>query len=185
MPTTPAITAFEEAIDNIQVRRGLLLFTDAATYNSVDLAVAPETLILQTAGVIKDMNLTSDEVEFGPDTMGRTFTQGFDVDLSWTLMQTSPTELQNLPALVKPSGKGLYVMAVDKPFPIADLSGTGITYADVDNANVNKLEFLNVSIGGSLDIDFNREESGVQQTVDGFIEIDELSKLYDSPILFS
>lgn len=180
MPTTATLDGFKKAIENIKIRRGVVVFCNASDYTAADLETTPSGLTLYTAGIIKDMNLGGDPVEFGPDTQGRTFVKGFNTNLAYTLMQTGADELSSLPAIMTPSGNGLYVALCDDPFPIAD-PATGITYEDI--AAVDKIEMLNVNFGASLDINFNRDESGVETTSTGFIPVSELSKLYTEPLI--
>lgn len=135
---------------------------------------------LNTAGIIKDTNIEGESNEFGPDNQGRTFTKGFDITGMFTAMQTGPPELQNLPALAEPSGNGLYIAFVDNPFPIADETA-GMMYSDV--APLDKVELLNASVSPSFTLDFSREESEISNEVKGYISVDELEKIYNSPIL--
>jgi len=178
MPT-PSLSNFEEAIANIKQRRGVVVFANANAYRDYNDGIS-STLSLNTAGIIKDTNIEGEPSEFGPDNQGRTFTKGFDITANFVAMQTGPQELQNLPALAEPSGNGLYVAFVDNPFPIADQS-SGIMYSDIDT--LDKVELLDASVNPSFTLDFSREESEIGNELTGYISVDELQEIYNSPIL--
>jgi len=178
MPT-PSLTNFEERIENIKERRGVVVFAQASDY--IDWSDGTtSTLALNTAGIIKDTNIQGEPNEYGPDNQGRTFTKGFDVTAAFAAMQTGPQELQNLPALAEPTGNGLYIAFVDNPFPIADQT-SGIMMSDI--SALDKVELLNASVNPSFDLNFSREESQIGSEITGYISVDELSKLYVEPIL--
>lgn len=174
-----SLDAFDEAISNIKQRRGVVVFAQGSAYNDFDKGIT-SSLSLNTAGIIKDTNIEGESSEFGPDNQGRTFTKGFDITGMFTAMQTGPPELQNLPALAEPSGNGLYIAFVDNPFPIADESA-GIMYSDI--ASLDKVELLNASVSPSFTLDFSREESEISNEIKGYISVDELENIYNSPIL--
>jgi len=173
------LDGFEEAISNIKQRRGIVVFAQSTAYRDYNEGTA-STLSLNTAGIIKDTNIEGEPNEFGPDNQGRTFTKGFDVTASFTAMQTGSDELQNLPALAEPSGNGLYVAFVDNPFPVSDQS-SGIMYSDIDSED--KVELLDASVNPSFTLDFSRDESEIGNELTGYISVDELEEIYNSPIL--
>jgi len=179
MATNATLDAFEERIDNIKQRRGVVVFAQASDY--IDWSDGTTTsLALNTAGIIKDTNVQGEPNQFGPDNQGRTFTKGFDITAQFAAMQTGAQELQNLPALAEPTGNGLYIAFVDNPFPIADQTA-GIMMSDIDV--LDKVELLNASVNPSFSLDFSREESEIGNEINGYVSVDELEKMYIEPIL--
>jgi len=179
MANNATLDGFEEAISNIKQRRGVVVFAQASDYRAYDNG-STTSLALNTAGIIKDTNIEGEPNEFGPDNQGRTFTKGFDITAQFAAMQTGADELQNLPALAEPSGNGLYVGFVDNPFPVADQSA-GIMYSDIETED--KVELLDASVNPSFTLDFSREESEIGNELTGYISVDELEEIYNSPIL--
>ena len=155
------------------------MFAQSNAYRDYDDGTT-SSLSLSTAGIIKDTNIEGEPNEFGPDNQGRTFTKGFDITAQFIAMQTGSDELQNLPALAEPSGNGLYVAFVDNPFPVADQSA-GIMYSDIESED--KVELLDASVNPSFTLDFSRDESEIGNELTGYISVDELEEIYNSPIL--
>lgn len=169
-----AITSFEREVQNIKFRRGMIFWMSAADY----LADVDGTTAINTAGIIKDTVLGGSAIDFGPDNNGRTFTKAFDMELAFALMQTGATELQNLPAVLNPAGEGLYIALTDRAIQPA---GAGFVLSDLDAAE--KIEFLNASASGELDLNFSREESTVPLVVRGVLDVVDLESLYVEPIV--
>lgn len=157
--------AISEAVENILYRAANVFLRNAGTTDD-----------FQNLGVVRSVKVTSSKAETSPDTSGRKTQIGLDITASFTLAQTSNTEIAALDAAVFDTMLDVLITAEPHPGNFA------VGVADANLASLtNNVLVQDVLVNADMDLDHMGNESRIMFEVTWRARTADLDDFPDEP----
>lgn len=181
------ISDFQRRVENTRNRLSSFFIED----KSVD--TSTEDPVFYNMGRITEASFDAEAVTSQRDQDGQTSTQLFDVEVSFSIQQTSQTELALLDFLAKgdrgadpnpyAAGHNIYISGSKQA--TADIGGTSAIYNDPDT-DPDGLYLVNVLLNPGATIDLAGGDSIIPVSAQAMLELDQFEGLdTDKTITFS